>query len=447
MEKQEKLFSRKDLFLLFIPLIIEKALEFLVGIVDSMTASLIGESAISGISLVDSIMTLLISLFAALATGGSVVAGQYLGNKNEKQANKIANQLVWFVGIISIVLMAVVYLIKPVFLNGLFGEISDAVRLEANIYFMIVSASIPFIALYNCGAAIFRTMGDSKIPMKIMLLMNGLNALGDIVLVKYFQLGTVGIALPTLLTRIVSAVWVLLLLTKEKYNLKLIKSWKHHFDYQAIQKICSIGVPYGLENGLFFFGRLLVMSLVSTFGTASISANSVGFHLSNIHLLPGLAMNLGFTVIVAKCIGAGDYEQTEYYINKVTKIIYVALFVTCGSVCLLLSPILNVYHLSSEAMQMVKIINYSHVLMTIIVWPLGFALPTALRATGDAKFPMYVNILSMFVCRIGLAYIFAYLGFGMLGTWFAMFVDWIIKAIVFSVRYKKGLWKKYSIID
>lgn len=156
-----------------------------------MTASLIGESAISGISLVDSIMTLLISLFAALATGGSVVAGQYLGNKNEKQANKIANQLVWFVGIISIVLMAVVYLIKPVSLNGLFGEISDAVRLEANIYFMIVSASIPFIALYNCGAAIFRTMGDSKIPMKIMLLMNGLNALGDIVLVKYFQLGTV----------------------------------------------------------------------------------------------------------------------------------------------------------------------------------------------------------------------------------------------------------------
>jgi Na+-driven multidrug efflux pump len=184
----KKLFTNRDLSILFVPLIIEQFLEFLVGLVDSIMVANVGESAVSGVSLVDFVMALLISLFAALATGGAVIVGQYMGRKQMEESREAANQLVWFVGIFSIIIMVIIYLIKPLILNGLFGQITDEVRREANTYLMITALSIPFLALYNAGAAIFRTMGNSKLPMKVMLAMNIAHAVGNAVLIYGFDL-------------------------------------------------------------------------------------------------------------------------------------------------------------------------------------------------------------------------------------------------------------------
>jgi Na+-driven multidrug efflux pump len=217
-------------------------------------------------------MALLISLFAALATGGAVIAGQYMGKKQMKESREAVNQLVWFVGIISVIIMGIVYLAKPLILNGLFGTITDEVRRDANTYLMITAVSIPFLALYNVGAAIFCTMGNSKLPMKVMLVMNIAHAIGNAILIYGFHFGTEGVAIPTLITRISAGVIIITLALNKKQPIYIKKSLKHKFNWSMLKKILSIGVPYGLENGLFYFGRIIILSLVSTFGTAAIAA-------------------------------------------------------------------------------------------------------------------------------------------------------------------------------
>lgn len=444
---QNRLFSNKDLFKLFLPLIIEQFLEYLVGLADSIMVANVGESAVSGVSLVDFVMALLISLFAALSTGGAIIAGQYLGRKQMKEAGEAANQLVWFSGIASIIIMIIVYLLKPFILNGLFGDISDEVRRDANIYLNITALSIPFLALYNAGAAIFRTMGDSKLPMKVMLGMNIAHAAGNAVLIYGLHMGVEGVAIPTLIARIAAAVIVIGLAFNKERALHLRKTLKHKFDRVMLKRILGIGVPYGLENGLFYLGRIVVLSLVATFGTAAIAANAVSGTIVMFQVLPGMAIGLGLTVIISRCIGAGDYEQARYYNKKIMGIVYAANVLSCVSVLMFLPGILGVYGLSEAATSMTTKIVWSHGLFMVIIWPLAYTLPVTFRASGDAKFPMVVGSVTMLFCRIALAYLLGiYLHMGMFGTWVAMFIDWIVKSALFVYRYASGKWLQFSTI-
>ena len=206
------LFSNKMLLTLIIPLVFEQLLSVLVGMADSIMIASVGEAAVSGVSLVDQIMILLINMFAALATGGVVVAGQYLGQKKQEQACRSATQLVWFITICAIVITLLVYAGKYMILHGIFGEIEPDVMRHANIYLLIVTASIPFMALYNGGAAIFRAMGNSRIPMQVSIIMNIINIGGNAILIYGFHRGTEGVAIPTLVSRMAAAVIIITLL-------------------------------------------------------------------------------------------------------------------------------------------------------------------------------------------------------------------------------------------
>ena len=444
---EKYLFKNRDLVKLFIPLIIEQFLEYLVGLIDSIMVAHVGEAAVSGVSLVDFVMQLLISIFAALATGGAVIAGQYLGKKQQDDANETANQLIWFTGIISIVVMLGIYIFKSLILHGLFGQISEDVYRNANIYLLIVAASIPFFAVYSSGAAAFRTMGNSKLPMKVMMAMNMLNLTGNAVLVYGFKMGTAGVAIPTLVSRIGAAVIILAILLEKTYPLHLKKTFQYRLNKNIVKQILGIGIPYGLENGMFYLGRLVILSLISTFGTAAIAANSVSGTIVMFEVLPGMAIGLGLTVIISRCVGMGDFEQARYYTKKIMKIIYVTFILTSIGILALLPTILNIYGLSPEATEWTYKLVWAHAVM-LVIWPLGYTLPVTFRAAGDARFPMLISVASMIFCRIILAFVFSlYFEMGMLGTWAAMFVDWIVKAIIFVWRYLSGRWTKFHAVQ
>ena len=444
-EKEDRMFSNTDLRILFIPLIIEQGLEYIVGLADSLMVAQVGESAVSGVSLVDFVMALLISLFAALATGGTVVAGQYLGAKNEVRAKASANQLMKFSLWSSLVIMALVYALRPLILDHLFGTIDPAVRSAANQYFMIVVLSVPFLALYNSGAAVFRTMGNSKLPMKIMLAMNLLNIAGNALLVMGFHMGVAGIAVPTLVSRAGAAFIVLFMARKEQNVLQIKNFLTAKFHSGLTKQILRIGLPFSLENGMFYLGRLVVLSVVALSGTAAIAANSVSGTLVMFEVLPGTAINLGLSVVIAQCVGAKDFEQTKYYVKKVFKIIYEGFVISSAVILALMPLIMRIYNLSPEATALTWRIIIAHAVMMLLIWPLGYSFPVVFRAAGDAKFPMAVSILSMIFCRIALSYVFAIgLGMGMLGTWAAMFVDWAAKSVIYTVRYKRGKWAAFA---
>lgn len=435
-----KYFTNKDLALLFIPLIFEQFLEYLTGLFDSIMVAHVGEAAVSGVSLIEFIIQLILSFFIALATGGAVVAGQYIGKKEMPKANKTVNQLVWFIGIIGIVTMISTLVFKNFIFKFIFGKISEEVYFYAEIYFYIVIFSIPFLALYNAGAAIFRTIGDSKTPMKIMVYSNLLNILGNWLLIYHLELGTAGAAIPTLISRILSATIILYLLTKENQSLILNKTLKYRIDKNLINKILKIGIPYGLENGMFYLGRLLIISLVTSFGTAAIAANSISQTIIVFQVLPGTAIGLGLTTIIARYSGMKDIKMIRYYTKKIISLIYI-LFIFLSLVILILLPkILELYNVSSQANIWTYQIVWSYAFM-LIFWPLGYTLPVVFRASGNARFPMVISMLSMIFCRIISAYILAiYFNLGMIGTWIAMYLDWIVKGIIFTWRYLGNKW-------
>ncbi|MGN1318956.1 MAG: MATE family efflux transporter [Lachnospirales bacterium] len=446
-DKKNYLFSNKDLFSLIFPLIIEQLLAMIVGLADSIMIANVGEDAVSGVSLVDSCMILLINIFAALATGGAVVAGQYLGQKDKKHACEASNQLVWFMTISAFFIMILIYLIKNFILDSVFGQITPEVRAYANTYLIIVMASVPFLAMYNGGAAIFRAMGNSKITMKISIVMNIINVVGNAILIYGFGLGSEGVAIPTLISRIFVAIAVVYLLLNENLELHIEKTFKYVPKMRVIKKILYIGVPNGMENSMFQLGKILVLSLVATFGTYSIAANAVCNVLAGFQTLPGLTAGLAITTVISRCIGAGDYEQVKYYTKKLNMVSYFGVIFAVVLIWVLLPLVLRLYNLSDEATQAAKYILYLHGGFAIFIWPLAFTLPSVFRASGDVKFSMTVSIISMWVCRVVLSYVIGrYMGLGVFGVWVAMIIDWWVRAIFFVVHYKRGKWKGKAIV-
>lgn len=449
-QKQDRshyLFSNRELANLIGPLVIEQLLAVFVGMADSIMVANVGEAAVSGVSLVDNIMILIINIFAALATGGAVVAGQYIGRKDEKSACKAATQLVWFVSLSAVAIMILVYFGKDIILNQVFGHITAEVKGHADIYLLIVTASIPFIALYNGGAAIFRAMGNSQVSMRVSLLMNAINVTGNAILVFGLRIGTAGVAIPTLISRMVAAIVITVLLCNQTRILHIERTLKIRFDGRMIRKILAIGVPNGLENSMFQLGKILVLSLVSTFGTYAIAANAVSNAIALFQILPGMAISLAITTVISQCVGANDYEQIHYYLKKLLAIIYVAMVGTVALIFLALPLILKAYNLSDQTAAAATNIIHFHGISAMIIWPLSFALPAAYRAAGDAKACMYTSIVSMWIFRIGFSYLVGkYMGLGVFGVWVAMVIDWVVRAICFIIRYFNGKWKHGAIV-
>ena len=445
MKMKEKLYSNKNLLYLFIPLVIEQGLEYLVGFADSLMVAKVGEAAVSGVSLVDFVMALLISIFTALATGGGAITGQYLGSKKDNEANQSALQMMKVTIYLSIVITLIIFVFKNSILHLLFGSISSDVYHHAMTYLNVVVLSIPFLAIYNGGAAIFRTMNNSKLPMQIMLVMNIVNVIGNALCVFILKMGVEGIAIPTLVSRVGAALLILYFSKKTTIHLSQLMNIK--INRNMIEKILNIGIPFGIENSMFYLGRLIVLSIVSLFGTASIAANSVGGTLVMFQVLPGTAINLGLTSIISRCIGANDYDQAKYYTKKINRWMHISFIISTVIILLLMPLIMSFYNLSSRATSYVWQIIILHGIMMTLIWPYGYMLPVIFRSSGDAKFPMIVSIISMVICRILFSYILAVIfNMGMMGTWYAMFLDWIVKAIIYTYHYIKGKWMNYQVV-
>ncbi|MGN8914237.1 MATE family efflux transporter [Anaerofustis butyriciformans] len=446
-DTKDFLFSNKALMILIVPLIVEQFLAILVGMADSIMIASVGEAAVSGVSLVDSVMLLLINIFAALATGGAVVCGQYLGKRDRENACESSTQLVWFITILAVFIMIFMYILKQFILTKVFGSIDAEVMGHANTYLLIVSASIPFIALYNAGAAIFRSMGNSKVSMKVSILMNLINVCGNAILIYIFHFGTAGVAIPTLVSRIVAAVVIVILLLNKNNTLYIKRSFKYKPRFDMIKSILYIGVPNGLENSMFQLGKIIVLSLVSTFGTYAIAANAVANVVASFQILSGMAVSLAITTVISRCVGAGEYKQARYYTRKLLKITYVCVAILVLFIFLILPLILKAYNLSDiTALEASKILIL-HGCCAIIIWPTAFNIPSALRAAGDVKYCMIVSIVSMWVCRIIFSYILGkYMGFGVFGVWIAMILDWVVRSIFFIIRYRGSKWENKQVV-
>ncbi len=438
---EEELFSNKDLWTLFYPLLVEQLLVLSVGLADSIMVSSLGEAAVSGVSLVDYIMMLIIFVLIALSAGGTVIAGQYLGRKDKASAQKASAQMLWFLVLFALGVTLLLFLSKNFILSTVFGHIAPEVMANADKYLIVVAASIPAMAVFHGGSAIFKTTGNSKTSMKIVLVMNIINVVGNAFFIYVLHWDILGVAVPTLISRVFSALIMLHLVTKQSFMLFVPRTLKFSFDGAMIKKLLNIGIPYGVENGLFQLGRIGVLSIVTTYGTSAIAANAVGGMLAVFEVLPGMAINAGMATVIARCIGAGSVFQAKYYTKKIMKIIFACHVGGDLLVLAFLPLIFKAYTLSPETADMVLKIALWHGVLSLFIWPPSFSLPMTLRAAGDVRFPMYVGIGSMVLFRLVFAYLLGTVfGMGVFGTWLAMFLDWFVRAVIFTYRYVQGKW-------
>ena len=438
-----RLFSRNDLVRLIIPLIVDQFLQVAVGLSDSIMVARVGEAAVSGVSLVDTVMLLIINIFTALATGGAVIAGQYLGRKDPKTGCEATAQLFNFTFLFSIFIMILGYLGQNVILYHVFGKIEPEVMKDSRTYLLIVLSSIPMIAMYNAGAAIFRAMGNSNVAMKTSLLMNSINVFGNALLIFGFHRGVEGVAIPTVVSRGVACVVILILLNNQEHELHILHPYPFKIKWNVLKKILYIGIPNGLENSMFQLGKIAVLSLVSGLGTASLAANAVGNNIANFAILPGMSFGFALLTVCAQCVGAGDFEQVKYYTRHMMRVEYLCLIASNLIVILALPFILSVYNLSDEAAQYANDIILYHAACVVTIWPLSFTLPNTLRAAADVKITMVLSIISMWVFRFGFSYLLTMVfHMGIFGVWVAMTIDWLVRGIFFVCRYRSGRWQK-----
>ena len=442
------LFTRQALVALLLPLIAEQALSVTIGLADTLMVSSVGEAAVSGVSLVDSFNTLMIQVMSALATGGAVVTSQYIGHREPKNAKAAAAQILFVLASFSLVVAAVVVVGRHAILRGIFGSIDADVMRYAETYFLLSALSYPFIGLYNAGAALFRAQGNSKISMLSSLVMNVINIGGNAVLIYGFGMGVLGAALASLVSRAVSCAVVLYLLQKPACPLRVDGLRALAPDGGLIRRILRVGIPAGIENGMFQIGKLSVSSLTSTLGTAAIAANAVANTTTTFLNIPANAVGMAALTVVGQCLGAGEKEQAVYYSRRLLLTAY------CGAWVMNLSAFLfankfaiSLFNLSPEAQTMALQVMVWFNFVSLFFWPSSFTLPNILRAAGDARFTMAVSILSMWVFRVGFCYVMV-LGFHgrLLSIWMGMFLDWVFRSLCFFVRFVRGRWMEQSVI-
>lgn len=443
----ETIFTNKQLKEMIVPLLSEHLLMMLVGIADTLVISYAGEASVSGVSLVNQFNTIFIYLFTALAAGGSVVISQYIGRKSYEDAERSAGQLLMFSTVFSIFVTLFVLCGSETMLRLLFGNV-DADVMEACVTYLRISAySYPALAIYNTGAAIYRSIGKTKVTMNISLVSNGINVVGNIIGVFVLNAGVAGVAWPSFLSRWFSAVVVTWLCFTKcetiRYRMKHIASWHSNL----LKTILGIAIPNGIENGIFQLVKVAISSIVALFGTCQIAANGVAQSIWSFAAIAGASMGTVFITVIGQCMGSGDPEAADYYFRKLIKIT-LGVSIVWNAVTLAATPLfMKAYALEPETKQLVFQLVVIHNIFNALAFPFSGALSNGLRAAGDVKFTMYVSILSTILGRLILSYILGItFGMGVVGIALAMAADWSIRAVLFWARYKKGKWKNIKVI-
>lgn len=441
------LFPRRALWMLLIPLIIEQMLNSLMGMVDTLMVSRVGAEAISAVSLVDSINNLVLQVFAAMATGAAIICSQYLGRKDEKGCNDAAKQIVLTVVVISSVIMIIGVGFRKPLLHLIFGSVEEAVMTNAQIYFLITALSYPFIALFQAGAAFYRACGNSKFTMKTALIANVANIVGNTLFIFVLQMGAAGAAVSTLISRALCAFVVFYALRKPGYAIQLKNYFSIRPDLNLIVKILAIGVPSGIENGMFQFGKLAIQSTVSSLGTAAIAAQAMTIIFENVNGMAAVGIGIGLMTVVGQSIGAGRQEEAKYYIVKLAGYAEVAMIISCILVYIAARPVTVLAGMSEEStalcMQMILAIT----IVKPLLWVPSFTPPNGLRAAGDVRFSMITATLTMWLCRVALSiFLMRVVKTGPIGVWYGMFADWGVRGVIFTIRFVRGKWLRFKVI-
>ncbi len=403
------MFSNKDLRNLIVPFFLEQLLMALVGMADVFVVGFLGEAAVSGVSRINAFNMIFMNLFTALAAGGAVVISQYIGRKDNRRAGEAVSQLLLAAVLFSVAISVVVLLAKGTILRFMFGRVEDDVMAACVTYLRISAYSYPALAVYNAGVA--------------------------------------GVAWPSLLARMFSAVVITFFCFSEKNPVRYGKAWIFRLDGSLQKIILRIAVPNGIESGIFQLVKVALSSVAALFGTYQIAANGVAQSIWSVASLVASTMGPVFITVIGQCMGAGDISQAEQYFRKLTKIT-VGFALLWNSLIFAATPVLlRFYALEPQTKQLILILVLLHNLFSALAFPFADPLGKGLRAAGDVRFTTVTSLFTTIGVRLVFSILFAIvLHMGVVGIACAMCLDWVVRGVIFWLRFRQGKWKNYRVI-
>lgn len=425
----------------------EQLLVMLVGIADTFVVSYAEEAAVSGVSLVNSFNTIFIYLFTALASGGAVIISQYIGRHDTEPAGESASQLFTVSLLFSAAAAVVILMLHRQILRLMFGKVEPEVMEACVTYLRISAYSYPAIAVYNAGAAVYRSVGKTSTTMYISVLSNIINVIGNVIGVFVLNAGVAGVAYPSLAARMFSAVVITGLCFRKRERVQYRLGWILQWNRDLMRRILGIAVPNGIENGIFQFVKVALSSVAALFGTYQIAANGIAQSIWSMAALAGVTMGPVFITVIGQCMGAGDSGQAEYYFKKLLKITLLLSLIWNAMIFAVTPLLMKAYILADETKRLVILLVLIHNVFNSIAFPFSGPLGNGLRAAGDVKFTMVVSIASTIGGRLIFSLLFGIVfQMGVIGIACAMCLDWLLRAIIFYVRFKAGKWKCFKVI-
>ncbi|MGI6270132.1 MAG: MATE family efflux transporter [Candidatus Howiella sp.] len=446
-ESSTTAFSNNELKKLILPLFAEQLLTMLVGIADTFVVSFVGEVAVSGVSLVNAFNTIFIYLFTALASGGAVIISQYIGRNEFDTAGKASSQLLSFSVLFSVITALFIIGLNESLIRIMFGRVEQDVSYACVTYLRISAYSYPALAVYNAGAALYRSIGKTSTTMYISIIANVINVIGNLIGVFVLNAGVAGVAYPSLISRAFSAVVITVLCFSKKNTVNYRLSWILKPNRRLLSQMLKIAVPNGIESGIFQLVKVALSSIVALFGTCQIAANGIAQSIWSMASLVSVTMGPVFITVIGQCMGANNISAAEHLFKKLMKI--TLLFSVGWNIAVFaVTPLLmNWYSIAEETKRLVILLVLIHNIFSAIAFPFADPLGKGLRATGDVKFTTLVSLGTTIGGRLIFSILFSIiLNLGVIGIAWAMCLDWVLRGIIFWCRFKQGKWKQFKVI-
>jgi putative MATE family efflux protein len=439
--------TRVDVINIAWPVFLELILGSLFGMIDMMMLGRIGDLAaasVSAVGMTNQPLFVGLSLVQALNVGGTAMVSRYLGAGKKDRIDTTLKHTM---------LLSLVMLALPLSLLGLsftdsiitfMGAEPDTLH-AGRMYFKIIMVGFVFQAFNMSIAAVLRGVGETKTPMKINLMVNFFNVIGNAVLIFGLlglpKLGVTGAAISTAISHVIASILLFRYIIKGKSAAKLDIRKPFKFDKKIIYNLVKVGVPASFEQMFLRVGMLIFVRIVAGLGTVVFAAHQIALSILGLSFQPGQAFGIAASSLVGRSLGAKKPTQAEAYAKEARRLgTMIATFMAV--ILFFFGPQLVGLYTDDP-----RIIQNSSMALKVIalVQPFQssqFILAGGLRGAGDTLWPLVGTFFGVLFARSALAHIFVnILGYGLTGAWMAVFVDQFIRWLFVYARFKTGKWK------
>lgn len=436
-----KLFTYKKIFAMLIPLILDQFFVSAIGLLTTAMISSSSQESVSAVSMINPLSMIMWAIFSAISVGGTVVVAQYKGSGNEEKVRKAAGQVMLATFLVAVVSCVILVACSDALVRLMFGTADPIVINKARGYLIGVAISQIFLSVYMGAFAVFRGMGATKICLRLTIIINVIHLSASMLFLNVMHLDIFGTSLSLNIARLIGAVVAVWILMYPGSILRIYPKDIFKFDKPILKSVFNLGIPFALEQVFFNGGSMIVQAYIVELGTKSIAANAIANSAFSILYSAGLAVGTLATTIVGQCIGAEDKELARRYGIKMVRLGTVISLVSILVLFPLMPVILNLYQAPKETLSIIYKLLLTVIIPMPFFWSYSYVLPSVLRSAGDANFSSVISLITMWIVRVGLGYVFTItLGFGVQGVWICMGFEWVVRALIFYLRFKSGVW-------